>query len=369
MSYQRVHPVKKRKIKDLSPRERKAVYAVITGLIAVLVVLIILSLTTPASPPPPLPMYSGEYSDELRCLARNSVDVDDPVLNSTLKYLFLNYTDILYNTSTVFNKSFRVRENLSQVFYFKATRGEIVIVDTYGNGYYYYALFYQGKILLEGSETLGNSTYSFALDIPEEYIPATQPYIDIAVIVSSNSSRPVDGFITLSKRSPEKIDTVLRRAGIEYSVLLIYTWMRNTFNITDIPPAEIIQENWSVIDVLEDNATVIDSFRASLLFKKLLDILGIESHVVAVDLDGDGNADHFAIALKYSTENPSLYVSKLTNILEGMNINYGGDDENINIKYLRYGGCTWIIIDPLYGDNYLPGTIKADNYQLLGMII
>ncbi len=361
--------MKKRKIRDLSPRERKAVYAIITGLAAVIVILIILSLTTPSTSPPPLPMYSGEHSGELRELAEHNIGIDNPLFNTTLRYLFLNYTSNLYNTSIVFNKTFRVKQNLSQIFYFKATRGEIVIIDTYGNGYYYYALFYQGKILLEGTETLGNSTFSFSLDIPEEYFPATQPYIDIAVIISSNSSRPVDGFIVLSKKPPAKLDTILRRAGVEYSVLLIYTWLKDAFNITDTSLDEILEQEHTMADVLENNITIIDSFQASLLFKKFLDILGIESHVVAVDLNGDGNVDHFAVALKYSLGNPSLYVSKLLNILDGINVDYGEGEEDIHIKYFEYGGSTWIIIDPLYGEDYLPGTIRVDNYHLLGMII
>ncbi len=361
--------VKKRKIRDLSPREKKAVYAVITGIATIIIILIILSLTTPGNPSPPLPLYSGEHSNELVELAKHDISASDPLLNTTLRYLFLNFTDNLYNTSIVFNKTFHVKQNLSRIFYFKATRGEIVIIDTYGNGYYYYALFYQGKMLLEGSETLGNSTFSFSLNIPEEYIPATQPFIDIAVIVSSNSSRPVDGFIVLSKRPPARLDTVLRRAGIEYSALLIYTWLKDVYTITDTSLDEILEQKYTIIDVLKNNITSIDSFHASILFKKLLDILGLESHVVAVDLNGDGNADHFAVALKYPLGNPSLYISKLLNILDGINVNYGEGDRDIHIKYIEYGGSTWIIIDPLYGEDYLPGTIRTENYHLLGMII
>ncbi len=359
--------------RELSPTEKRIVYGIIVLIIGLTITLIILTLNTPSqSVIYALPPYNGEYSDALRDIASKSLAVNGSVVNDTIRYLFLKEYLKLYNGSLLFNKTFNVKVNLSVAYVFYATRNETIIIKTHGNGSYYYALFYtENRYLLENSETPGNSSRIFRIDLPDNYFPPGKPYMEFTVIISSNSTRRVTGYVTVSKKPPIVLDTIIRRAPIAYYTLMLDSWIRDRYTVRDEPISKVLTSTRSVGELLEQNGTVINSLEASLIAKTLLDHVMVESHIVAVDTNNDGVVDHFAVLFKYPVKPGGVteYSSRLLNILEGFNLaSKLGDNEALHVKYIYYGDYSWIVFDPVYS-NGVPGVVITDTYHVLGMII
>ncbi len=359
----------KDKNKNKNKRTGLILFIIVAAIISGLIVLTIYSMNKQTGVVTDLPQYSGEYSIELRNIAEKYLEQNDPVFNETIKYLFTKYYLKLYNTSLVWNKTFQVKINSSIIYVVKVTRNETLIVDTHGNGTYSYvfSLDPNGKYLIEGSGSLGNSSREFKLSLPPQFFH--RAYIDLYVIVSSNSSRIVEGYISIAKKPPDDIGVILTRAGIEYVTLLLNSWMKTNFNITDKSLKDIIDNTRDPAVILRNNITEINSFEASLILKKIYDILKIDSHIIAVDTDGDEEPDHFAVVIKPPNNDPAFFSDQLMNILEGINRVGEIPGGEIHVKYVPYNNINWVIIDPIYQPEYVPGQLLITSYNVLGAII
>ncbi len=344
-------------------------FIVIAGIIAGLIVLAIISSNQSKGYSEDLPPYSGEYSDRLRKLAEEYLSSNNPIYNSTIKYLFTKYYKTLYNTTTILNRTFTVKRNLSVEYVFKASRNETIIISTRGNGSYSYVLSLDqyGYYIIQGSGTPGNTSREFKFQLPEKFF--YRAYIDVYLIVSSNSTKRVHGYIAVGKHPPRDLGTILKRTPVEFTVLTIYSWMKNSYEITDSSLSDIVENSRDPVYILENNVSRINSFEASLIMKKILDVFGIKSHIVAVDTNGDGRPDHFSLVIATFSNDPTKYSDNLMNILEGINRVGVLEGDNIHVKYIAYKGINWIIIDPVYELDYVPGQLTTTIYNVLGMII
>ncbi len=359
--------------RELSRKERMIVYGVVAIIIGLVIVLIALTMIHPVKQVIyALPPYSGEYSDLLRDSVSSALKTNGSIVNETIRYLFLEEYKYMYNGSLLFNNTFTVAKGLSVKYTFLATRNETIIVDTHGNGSYYYALFYsENEYLLEGSETLGNTTRIFRFDIPDAYFPPNRPYMEVSIIISTNSTGNTTGYVAVSKRPPDRIDTIIRRAPIAYFTLAINSWLKYNYTIYDEPVAREAADARSVGELLSMKPGRITSLEAALISKTLLDRVMIESHIVAIDVNGDDVIDHFAVLFRYpvTPAGANEYSSRLLNILEGFNLIGELGSGGVHVKFIQYNGYSWIILDPMYSPGHIPGQVSVDTYNILGMIV
>jgi hypothetical protein len=276
--------------RELSPREKHAVYEIIIGLVVVIAILVYLAFSTPFGNTVsyPLPPYNGKYSGALRSVVSEALKNSSGRINSTLRYLFSTYYSRLYNTAIYVNKMITVRKNSSISFDIWVTRNESIIISTRGNGTYGYALFLTNiGIKLKDSDTLGNTTRIFDIELPETYFGDYLAYTSISVVFTTNSSRPVSVVLNITKKLPESLLFIVKRSGVVFYTMLINYWINSNYHIVDEPLSSIIEHTRNVITLLSlKNGPTISSLEACILFKKFMDTVGVETHIMAVDPDG-----------------------------------------------------------------------------------
>ncbi|GEM_PF-5663554 len=340
------------------------------ALLAIIVIYIFLN--------PPTPYYNGKYSGVLKEIF--SKFQDDPrwsnekIYMPILHEIFYEYYVELYNTSLIMNKTFEIAKNESMLFRVFLGANETLYVETYGNGPYYYILSIdkEGHIRLLNEALPGNSSREIRVSNVLYLTISNETrriivYNETYLIFLTNSTRVVRGYVFINKTPPVNLSSILDIYPVEYTVWLFENWVKDRYVIkpADLEALDETRPPWEIIgsDVKE-----ITSLEACILLNRLYNFTGIETHIIAIDMDGDGELDNFALALKYD-KNPQAFGRAIVDyILEDANIRVGGRE--ISIKHAVTYTTTWIILDPLYEDKYIPGSITGvAYYEYIGMII
>lgn len=344
--------------------------AIAIALIAFIVIYIFIN--------PPTPYYNGRYSSILREVLKKFQN--DPRWSNKSIYLpvlheiFYEYYLKLYNTSFIMNKTFEIARDRSIIYRVFLAANETLYVETRGNGTYYYILSLdeQGYIRLLNEALPGNSTREIRvsnvlyLKISNETRKVII-YNETYLILLTNSTKPVRGYIFINKTPPLNLSSILDVYPVEYTVWLFQNWVKDRYNIieTNLETLENTRPPWEII---RDDIGEITSFEACLLLYKLYNITGIETRVIAIDIDGDNELDNFALALKYDKSPEAFGKAIIDYILEDANIHV--NMREISIKHAVTYDATWIILDPLYEEKYIPGSItNIQFYEYIGIII
>ncbi len=356
-------------------RRARRVFAISMGLaIAILAVIVIYVLMQPI----PTGYYTGVYREELDDLFKKFMN--DPRWNDTsiyadiFRYVFYNYYRKLYNTSMIMNKTFSITRYESTLFTVFLGAYESLYVETRGNGTYYYILTLdeRGRIRLMNQAIPGNSSreitvsetlYLTIMNTTKQVIL----YNDTYLLFLTNSTIPVKGYVFINKTPPTNLSRILDIYPVEYTVWLFENWIRDRYEITPVDPDKIGETRppWTIYS---ENVTEITSLEACILLYKLYNFTGIESHIIAIDLDGDRELDHFALAIKYD-RGPRAFGNAILNyILRDANIYVS--ETRFSFKHAITETGTWIILDPVYELKYVPACIVGvQYYDNLGIVL
>lgn len=368
---------RKRREDEVRKARKKFVISMTIALVVLTILVVYMIVNMPTG------YYRGRYSSLLKELFEKLVNDEEWSNESNyhiyLREIFYEYYIKLYNTSFIFNYTFLLRPGQESVVY-RVFLGanETLYVETYGNDTYYYtiSLDIHGKINILGYALLGNSSRSIAIsDVIELTLERrnatlrTVLYNESYLIIFTNISRPVSGYVFVNKTPPVNLTSILRVVPIEYTVWLFQNWIRDRYTILTRERVSIddmirnVKPPW---DILSKDTRDITILEACILLHRLYSIVGIENRILAIDLDGDSELDHFAIAIKYA-KTPSDYVRIMTDyILNDANINI--IDREVNVKYATALEANWIIVDPVYEYKYVPAFINLKYYYNLGIV-
>jgi len=361
-----------RRGKPENKRGRKRAFAVLLAFAATLITgFILITLLQPQTQE-----YAGRYGSAVKALIdRFSRDwrwSNATVYYPVLRHIYYEYYLKLYNTSTLVNQPFTIVRGKPAVYRIFLGANETVRIETWGNGTYTYSLVVElGGALAKLYEEPGNTSREVGIadeinlvvaGVKRKVILYGPAYINL----STNSTIPVSGYIRVSKDPPRNLSSILRVFPVEYTTWLFQNWIKERFKITPVDFSKLgdTRPPWEIL--FSDNTTEISSLEACLILNRLYNATGIETRIIAVDLDGDGEADTFALALKYG-KTPDQFAGALLNyILEDANLSFG--ENRINLKYFVLDNTVWIVLDPLYEDERVPGHIKLEYYSFLGFV-
>jgi len=184
--------------------------------------------------------------------------------------------------------------------------------------------------------------------------------------LSTSLTTPVSCYIHVSRKPPRNLTSILRILSVEYTTWLFQNWIKDRFKIAPLDFSKLGETRppWKIL--FSDNITEISSLEACLILNRLYNVTGLETRIIAVDLDGGGEADTFALALKYGKTPDRFADALLNNILEDSHLQFG--ENRVNLKYFVFDNSIWIVLDPLYEDERVPGHIKLEYYGFLGFI-
>ncbi len=355
--------IRKKKKKEIMEEYKRKV-KIITSIVIVVTIIVLSAIVIMIFLHPPTIYYSGKYGEELRHLIDNYMN--DPrwsnktIYRTVLREIFYQYYLTLYNTSSGVNTSFIITKDRSVAIKTFLATNESLHIETYGNGTYYYilALDPNGHIRLSNYAIAGNSVHDFPVN-------ATL-YNDTYIILVTNSTKTVKGYVYLWRKPPKDLTTILKLYPIEYTTWLFETWVKDRYVIRPIDFNELSSTRppWEIVDV---NVKEINSLEAVLLLNRLYNLTGFETHIIAIDLDGDGEMDHVSLMIKYGKD-PRAYGSAILDyILRDVNI-YVNYKEYL-FKHVVYNGEIWMILDPLYEAKYVPSYIvDKEIYEFVGII-
>ncbi|OYT38793.1 MAG: hypothetical protein B6U89_05270 [Desulfurococcales archaeon ex4484_58] len=363
--------MKKRKRKldkkgGLIERRRKIIMSSIIGVVVTItLILTLIMIFTKA----PTTKYYGIYAEALNNIIEKYTK--DPRWNDLNTYkqvlheIYYEYYKRLYNTSIITNTTFTISNKTSYVIRVFLATNETIYVKTKGNGTYYCIVSLTDK----PEEIEKNLIVSFAVNSSgvDKIINIEVPiYAESFFILYTNSSKPIHGYIFINKTPPGNLTTILRVFPIEYTTWLFESWIKDRYIIKPIDPEEI-SETRPPWEIVYKNITEITSLEACLLMSRLYNLTGIRNHIIAVDLDGDGEMDHIALMIEYEKD-PSMFGNAILNyILRDVNLNI--EPGEVKFKHVIFYGKTWMVIDPLYEMKYIPAYIPGKEvYETLGII-
>jgi len=316
--------------------------------------------------------YSGKYALSLKSLIMKYRG-DDRWRNETIYYgvlrkIFYEYYLKLYNLSTGVNNTFLISRDHQLVINVFLATNETLYIETYGNDTYYYVISLDKDMSFlkkNGSNllvdvTLGNSEHEIRIEA--KYI-----YNETYIILFTNATTPVKGWIYFKRTPPLNLSSILAMHPFEYTSWLFQNWVKERYLIkpVDLEHLENTRPPWIII---QDNVTEITSLEAVLLLDRLYNLTGFETRYCAVDLNGDGEADHVALMVRYNKRG-DFYGNVLVNyVLRDANIYF--ENMKVKFKHVVLGNATWIVLDPLYEAKYIPSFIQGtDVYEIIGLIL
>ncbi|MEM1768549.1 MAG: hypothetical protein QXX35_00630 [Desulfurococcaceae archaeon] len=370
--------MKKKKLEELK-RARKRFFTISMSIamvfLTILVVYMIVNL--------PTGYYRGRYSSILKNVFEKIQSDEnwdnETIYNVYLREIFYEYYVNLYNTSIIFNQSFLLTpDNSIAIYRVFLGANETLFIETYGNDTYYLTLSLdvQGRMNLLGYAIPGNTSRNIEVSdviyLKIENYNLTKRvilYNETYLIIYTNISKPVSGYVFVNKTPPLNLTSILRIIPVEYTIWLFQNWIRDRYYIKTIDKNNIenvlrnTRPPWEILDKSIKEITVLE---ACILLYRLYSLMNIESKVIAIDLDGDNELDHFAIAVKY-TRTVNDYVRIMIDyILNDANIYI--EETDVNVKHAVVDNTYWLILDPVYELKYVPSFIKLKYYINLGIV-
>ena len=304
------------------------------------------------APPGDLPVYNGRYSRVLADMAASYVDPENPAIRSTAKWIVSEYWLRHYNP-VVYNKTVYIYNGTSISIPLYVAGGARIVVNVSSNGSVYYtlALDMAGRERLFSQLVEGNTT----IEIPEGMM-----YTKVYFLASTDNST-VRAHVLIRKYYDSIID-IQRAHGYTWVIWMFDTWIHSEYRIERTRGLDALSSARKPWTILSSNTTNITDIEAVFLLANFYKLYGLDTRLLVLDADGDGEGDHVSLIVKYPGGTGNDFVKSLDKLYVDLGIS--GDPDipmNITAKQLVYYGETWLIIDPsLEPHRYVPSMMSLE---------
>ncbi len=302
-------------------------------------------------------MYTGRYSSLIReyYSFKPSTDVKAEVLDLVNSY----WEDIIAVNTTI---KVVLKPNQSSVNEIIVHGGESIHVGFSSNGTILYMLSrdQRGMDLLYPRILIANATINITdkVDILHAYL-----------IFYTNETKPVCATIVIT-RIIDDPSSFQRKYGALWTVFVVNHYIMTRYRVERVDDLGKIVDSRDPVRLFSSNESMVNEYEAIGIMKLILDSMDVENEVAAIDLDGDGEADHLALLARYGGSGEEFLVDILTLLGDLGRVDVVVNTTDYKVKYVNINGKIYIVLDPIYTVNpYIPGYMDLpEKYKILGIV-